>query len=77
MLERQRRDARFALAAHCDRVGFHRNLNSRQYATEDKAMTARERKLLRMVMAPWMKIGVLPTFSEWCAAVDELYPAKN
>jgi hypothetical protein len=40
-------------------------------------VTAREHKLLKIVMAPTLK-GVipLPTFSEWCAACDELFPPK-
>jgi hypothetical protein len=38
-------------------------------------MTAREKKLFKIVMAPMLK-GVLPlpTFAEWCVAMDELYP---
>jgi hypothetical protein len=41
-------------------------------------MTARERKLLRVVMAPTLKDVIpLPTFKEWCAACDELLPPKK
>lgn len=41
-------------------------------------MTDRERKLLKIVMAPMARgLLPLPTFAEWCAAFDELYPAKS
>lgn len=37
-------------------------------------MTAREHKLMKIVMAPTMKgLLPLPTFAEWCAAFDELF----
>lgn len=41
-------------------------------------MTTRERKLIKIVVAPMLK-GVLPlpTFKEWCAAFDELYPSTK
>ena len=37
-------------------------------------MTERERKLMKIVMAPAMRgLLPLPTFDEWCAAFDELF----
>lgn len=37
-------------------------------------MTARERKLFKVVVAPMMKgFFPLPTFEEWCEAFDELF----
>jgi hypothetical protein len=38
-------------------------------------MTKRERRLMKIVMGPMLGTLPLPTFDEWCAAVDELFPA--
>jgi hypothetical protein len=55
------------MAASAPYVGF--------IANTEKHMTQRERKLLKIVMAPTMKgLLPLPTFEEWCAAFDELFP---
>lgn len=41
-------------------------------------MTTREKQLLKVVMAPMLKgVMPLPTFDEWCAAMDELYPEQK
>lgn len=44
-------------------------------ARKDEALTANQRKLFRIAMAPWLAKNV--TFEEWCEAVDELIPAKK
>ena len=35
-------------------------------------LTKRQRALMRIVMAPWLKPNTV-SFDEWCAAFDELY----
>ena len=35
-------------------------------------LTKEQRKLLRIVMAPWLHPHTV-SFAEWCAACDELY----
>lgn len=41
-------------------------------------MTQRERKLIKIMVAPMLKgIFPLPTFAEWVAAFDELYPPRS
>jgi len=37
-------------------------------------MTSRERRLLRIVIAPFCPTLALPTFDQWCNAVDALFP---
>lgn len=36
-------------------------------------LTARQRKLVKIVMSAWLPEAPRPTFDEWCAAFDELY----
>jgi hypothetical protein len=37
-------------------------------------LTKEQRKLMRIVMAPWLRPHTV-SFDEWCAACDELYGA--
>lgn len=37
-------------------------------------LTKEQRRLMRIVMAPWLRKGTV-TFEEWCVACDQLYGA--
>jgi len=43
--------------------------------TDSVALTPEQRKLFRIVIAPW--IGKDKTFEEWADACDKLFPPKQ
>lgn len=44
---------------------------------EPEMLTARQRELMKIVMSAILPGWDRPTFDEWCAAMDELYPEQQ